>query len=182
MAAMPDAERRGQAVEPRLVHLGAGEVEREGDVLTGGEGGQQVERLEHEADAVTAELGELAVVELGELLVADPGLAAHDGVVVVSWLTFLGKSIAADLGGRDALRHACPPGASLLPLDAGGCILRASAAPATGDVNFGDRLPAYRAVGKLVAPRRASDEALEDFVIEGLEEDQARDWKRRFFE
>lgn len=126
------------------------------------------------------------------LLLRHPGLnhgnvtmasnPAHDGVVVVSWLTFLGKAITTDLGGRERLQQARPPEVSLLPLDAGGCILRAGAAPALGDVNAGDRLPAYHAVGKLVAPRRASDEALRDFVVKGMDEDRAHDWIRRFFQ
>ena len=101
--------------------------------------------------------------------------------VVVSWLTFLGETITNELGGREALEKACPPDVALLPLDAGGCLLRAGSAPALGDVNTNDRLPAQHAVGKLVAARRASDEAFTHFAVEGMDEDTAYDWKRRFF-
>ena len=48
-------------VDPRLVGLAAGEVDRQGDVLAGGERRQQVERLEHEADLLAAQDGELLV-------------------------------------------------------------------------------------------------------------------------
>ena len=50
-----------------------------------------------------------------------------------------------------------------------------------GDVNRQELLPAYRAVGRLVAPRRATDEAFEDVVIEGMTEENAHDWLRRLF-
>jgi len=126
------------------------------------------------------------------LLLRHPGLnygdvsmvsnAVHAGVVVVSWLTFLGKAPTDDLGGRDDLQQRCPDDVSPLPLDAGGCILRAGAMPALGDVNRGDLLPAHQAVGRLVAPRRADDEALENVVVEGMAEETANEWLRRFFE
>ncbi len=126
------------------------------------------------------------------LLLRNPGLnygnvsmvsnAVHAGVVVVSWLTFLGAAITADLGGRDALLERCPDNVSLFPFEKGGCILRAGAAPALGDVNRGDRLAACQAVGKLVAPRRASDEALENVLVEGMPEERASEWLRRFFD
>ncbi len=64
-----------QVVEPGLVDLHAGQVGGQGDVLCRGEGGHQVERLEDEADPVTAHLGEGGVVEEADLLVADEGVA-----------------------------------------------------------------------------------------------------------
>ena len=58
-------------VDPRLVGLAPGEPHRQRDVLGRRERRDQVERLEDEADAVTAELRELLVVELAEIGVAD---------------------------------------------------------------------------------------------------------------
>lgn len=108
--------------------------------------------------------------------------AAHAGVVVVSWLTFIGAAITADLGGRADLQRRCPDDVSLLPLDRGGCILRAGATPTLGDVNRGARLPAQQAVGKLVAPRRANDDALKNVVVGGMPKEKSGEWLRRFFE
>jgi hypothetical protein len=128
---------------------------------------------------------------LAPLLLRHPGLghcdgvtlsnAANRGVVTVSWLTFLGPQITTDLGGREGLASRSPPEVSVLPLGNGGTLLRAGAAPQLGDVNRRDMLPVYRAVGQLVAPRRATDEAFEDVVISGMSEETAHDWLRRFF-
>lgn len=125
------------------------------------------------------------------LLLRHPGLgngdafmlsnAADQGVVAVNWLTFLGPRITADLGGREALESQCSPDVAVLPLGRGGTLLRAGFAPELGDVNRQDLLPAYRAVGQLIAPRRTTDEALEDVVITGMTEEDAHDWLRRFF-
>ena len=74
-------------VEPRRVGRAAGESGREGDVLGRRERRHEVERLEDEADPIAAQLGELLVVELGDVGVADqhgarrevvePGDAVH---------------------------------------------------------------------------------------------------------
>ena len=125
------------------------------------------------------------------LLLRHPGLgygnavklsnAADRGVVAVSWLTFLGPRITDDLGGRGALESRCPPEVSVFPIGKGGVLLRAGIAPELGDVNRQEFLPAYRAVGQLVAPRRTTDEAFEDVQILGMSEEVAYDWLRRFF-
>jgi len=107
--------------------------------------------------------------------------AAVHGVVAVSWLTFLGPRITDELGGLEALKSRCPKGVSALPLGTGGTLLRAGHAPEIGDVNRQDLLPLYRAVGKLIAPCRTTDDALDDLVIEGMTEEDANDWLRRFF-
>lgn len=107
--------------------------------------------------------------------------AADQGVVAVSWLTFLGPRITADLGGRKALESKCPPDVSILPLGSGGTLLRAGTAPELGDVNRHELLPAYRAVGQLIASSRSTDEAFDDLLIDGMTEEDANDWLRRFF-
>ena len=54
---------------------GSGDAEGEFDVFVGGEQRQQSEGLEDEADSVAAELGELALVVLGDVLVIDCDVA-----------------------------------------------------------------------------------------------------------
>jgi Protein of unknown function (DUF3396) len=125
------------------------------------------------------------------LLLRHPGLeygnatpytnATDKGVVVVNWLTLLGAKLTTDLGGAKNLAKTAPTGVSVLPLGPGGVVLRAGQAPQVGDVNRHDLLPLYHAVGQLVSPRRAPDEALDLIYIEGMPEEARNDWLRRFF-
>ena len=62
-------------VEPRLVGLAAGELERQHDVLGRREHREQVEELEDEADVVAAQLRERGVVEAGDVDAGDGDLA-----------------------------------------------------------------------------------------------------------
>ncbi len=65
---------------PLAVGLAAGDVEGKRDVLGCGQRRQQIELLEHEADAVTAKLGERLVRQSGEVHGADEDLAPGHGV------------------------------------------------------------------------------------------------------
>src|SRR3954453_9370770 len=65
----PDALDDG--VDPVAVGVAARELQRQQDVLLGGERRQQVERLEDEPDVTTAKLGELAVVHADDLRAGD---------------------------------------------------------------------------------------------------------------
>lgn len=103
------------------------------------------------------------------------------GLAVVSWLTLLGPGLTAALGGREALAQNAPAEVSVLSLGPGGAMLRAGEAPALGDVKRRDRLPVYQAVGRMVAPVVAPDEALDEVAVDGMEGDDASDWIRRFF-
>jgi len=126
------------------------------------------------------------------LLLRHPGLgygkvvalsnAADRGVVAVSWLTLLGSAITVDLGGREQLEKQASPEVAVLPLGHDGTLLRAGNSPQLGDVNRQDLLPAYHAAGRLVAPRRAPNVALEDVGITGMTDEQADGWLRRFFD
>ncbi|MGJ3703000.1 type VI immunity family protein [Variovorax sp. AFSI2.2] len=107
--------------------------------------------------------------------------AADRGLVAVNWLTFLEAEMAEILGGQAALAHRAPADVSVLPLGKGGVMLRAGDAPQLGDVNRQNLLPAYHAAGQLVAPVTAPDEALDDLAINGMSEEDAHDWLRRFF-
>ena len=61
--AVAQADGGDERVEPFRVGALARDRERQDDVLARVEDRQQVEGLEHEADALTAQLGELAVVQ-----------------------------------------------------------------------------------------------------------------------
>src|SRR3954451_21090893 len=61
--------------DPQRVRLAAGDADRQLDVLRRGEGREQVERLEDEADLVASQQRQLLVIERGQLGVADVDLA-----------------------------------------------------------------------------------------------------------
>lgn len=107
--------------------------------------------------------------------------AANSGVTAVSWLTLLGPRLSEKLGGLGRIKRGLTKGVAALPVGAGGVALRAGEKPELGDRERGDLLPEYHAVGKLVAPHRASDDALEDVLVGMLDKD-ARAWLCRFFE
>src|SRR5205085_9590139 len=67
-------------VDPLLVGVTAGDVEGEGDVLQGGEGGDEVVGLEDEADLVPPQPGQLLVGKLAQLGPADEDLPPADPV------------------------------------------------------------------------------------------------------
>ena len=67
-------------VPPLLRRLPAGQVQRQQDVLLGGQRGQQVEGLEDEADPAAAQQGQGLVVQLGQLHPADLHRAGRGGV------------------------------------------------------------------------------------------------------
>lgn len=78
------------------------------------------------------------------------------GIKCINWLTFLnaghverlgGAANLANAGGREVTVHLLPHGA----------VVQAGPAPAAGDVNRRDALPAYHHAGRLVAPVRSSE-------------------------
>src|SRR4051794_7610925 len=73
--AIGQPERVDHRVQPGLLDLPAGDVQRQGDVLQGGQGGHQVVGLEDEPDGVPAQPGQVVVVEQGEVHLPDPDLA-----------------------------------------------------------------------------------------------------------
>ena len=68
--AIGDPERFDEMVKPRLVDLHPSEVERKRDVLGRGQRRDEVEGLEHEADPIPAQPGQIAVVEPPDLLIS----------------------------------------------------------------------------------------------------------------
>jgi len=107
--------------------------------------------------------------------------ASEKGLAVVNWLTLLGPGLAAAMGGVEALARLAPADVNVLPLGPAGALLRAGKAPALGDVNRGDPLPLYHAVGRMLAPVVAPDEALDEVAVKGMQGDEAYEWFRRFF-
>jgi len=76
-----EAEEAGKAVEEGVIEglSGLGDVVGDLDVAHGGEGGEEVEALEDEADAGAAEPGAIGVGEAGELDAADGDGAGGGG-------------------------------------------------------------------------------------------------------
>lgn len=107
--------------------------------------------------------------------------ASEKGLAVVNWLTLLGAGLTTAMGGVAGLTQQAPADMSVLPLGSGGALLRAGSSPAVGDLNRKDPLPLYRAVGRMLAPIVASDEALNEVAVDGMEGDEAYEWFRRFF-
>src|SRR4051794_26248697 len=70
-----DAEGGGDLVDPGLVAFAAGQAHGQPDVGPGIESGDQVEGLEDEPDPVASQHGQVVVVQLRQLLVADEGRA-----------------------------------------------------------------------------------------------------------
>ncbi len=73
-----DRTQRGQHLG--LAGAATGQLRRERDVLRGGEGGEQVEGLEDEADPLPAEQRQLLVLEAAQLGAVDQDLAAVDAL------------------------------------------------------------------------------------------------------
>lgn len=107
--------------------------------------------------------------------------AAPAGLAATSWLTFLGPTLAGAMGGRATLKRSVPAQVSVLPLGDGGVLLRAGDAPALGDLERKDPLALYRAVGRLLAPVVAPEEALDEVAVDGMRGKAALEWLRRFF-
>ena len=75
-----DAQGGDDEVEPFLFGGGPGQAHRQEDVGAGVQGGHQVEGLENEADAVTAQLGQRGVFQGGDIGVFDEDVPGGGGV------------------------------------------------------------------------------------------------------
>jgi hypothetical protein len=114
-------------VDPGPVRLAAGDGQGQLEVLGRGEGREQVEGLEHEADLVPAEQGELLLGQLAELDVADedlpggdpvqPGQAVHQGRLAGAGRAHDGGEPAARELDRDVVKG--PDLGLALPVDLG---------------------------------------------------------------
>jgi len=93
----------------------------------------------------------------------------------VNWITLLGSALAEQIGPAQELREALPADCSVIDMQ-GRYLIQAGAAPSIGDKRKKERLPAYRAVGHLLAPFR-----LQEHAPLFLDDDDATEaWLSRF--
>jgi hypothetical protein len=128
---------------------------------------------------------------LGGHLARHPGLATGDcltwgsfvehGVANVGWITFIGDAFIGQLGGRDALATAVAGTGITLRWYDRGVGLQAGPQPELGDVNRRATLPICREVGRILHPVFASDDALEQIPVTGIQDpDRRLAWLKRF--
>ncbi len=98
-----------------------------------------------------------------------------DRIKTVNWLTFLGPEL---MRGIDHKRFA-DPGTAIVVTAKRSLYIKASAEPAIGDVNRGDRLPEYRWVAQRLAPLLMSHQ--EEFGA-AFDDDLTQKWVARFNE
>lgn len=84
-------------------------------------------------------------------------LRGTDEIKGINWITVVGSEWEPRLGGRDALVSELEPLASCTPFRSPrtgghGLVIRASGAPQLGDVQAGERMPAYARVARRLAP------------------------------
>lgn len=109
-------------------------------------------------------------------------LVGNDGLLQVGWLTMLGEKFTCNPEEIANLIESLPkeveridvPGTTRL-------ILKAGSAPELGDRNRQNDLPLYKGVGKALANIRLPDSILNEISIDGLEDEDVRDWLLRFF-
>jgi hypothetical protein len=105
--------------------------------------------------------------------------ARGNGIKCINWLTMLNTEFVERLGGMARLRKAFDDKVVIHDLKSG-VLIQAGPAPAIGDVNRRQALPAYRQVGRVLAPIRAEEQA-SIFGPAGVgDEDVTGKWLRRF--
>ncbi len=106
----------------------------------------------------------------------------HYRIRTINWLTILGDTLIAELGGRDALQAALGDAISLIDYQ-GGTIIQAGPQPVFGDSELGDVPELYRRVSEVTKPVRF--EAYRRGIFQGLpapldDLDETMKWIRRF--
>lgn len=71
----------------------------------------------------------------------------------INWITLLGTALAEQIGPPEELRQALPGDCEVINMQ-GRYLIQAGPVPSIGDKRQKERLPAYRAVGHLLAPFR----------------------------
>ncbi|MGH7496385.1 MAG: type VI immunity family protein [bacterium] len=103
-----------------------------------------------------------------------------DGIKGINWLTFLGESLVAKLGGKEELKAKLSKELSFHELQHG-IMVQAGPEPQLGDVNRKERLAKYHEVGKVLRSLRIPDEVLRNYNgIGGTE--NTKEWLNRFFQ
>lgn len=128
---------------------------------------------------------------LGRHLAKHPGLSTGDllefgtfveqGLASIGWLTFVGDVLIDKLGGREAIAAAADEGGVGLRSYAHGVALQVGPVPELGNVNRRNKLEAYRKVGRILKPVFATDTALENLSVTGIDDpDKRLAWLKRF--
>ena len=107
---------------------------------------------------------------------------ASEGILGVSWLTFLGAGKAEDIGGKAALAESLGTGIEVHDIAGGGLLIRAGRVPELGDSNRQDWPAKYASVGAALAELAVPDDEIENLVLAGMDSDEVVDWYRRFFD
>jgi len=103
---------------------------------------------------------------------------AAQGIAGVNWLTLLGSELVAQLGGPAVLEPLRTEAVSCHVL-AHGLLVQAGAHPSFGDVNRGDTLDAYHAVGRALRSLRVKTGRIERWDGIGGH-DNTQEWLARF--
>ncbi|RKG89953.1 type VI immunity family protein [Corallococcus terminator] len=95
------------------------------------------------------------------------------------WMTFLGPTVLADVGGVDALRTRLrSPGATVESLSSERAVVTLGEQPLSGDSRQGESMDAYRELSRLLGPWMDLDREAWD----GFSEEDMRRWERRFLD
>jgi hypothetical protein len=136
-------------------------------------GEESLKAEEHIRDVAARYLG-IDIPEINTTLVnmQDYGEPAFK---CVNWITLLGPALAEQLGTPQEVQDALPGDCEVIDMQ-GRYLIRAGAMPSIGDKRKKEKLPAYRAVGHLLAPFR-----LQEHAPLFLDDDDATEaWLSRF--
>ena len=111
----------------------------------------------------------------------DASAVGQDAVKGVNWLTILGETFVKKLGGSQRIKKVLSREVEMIDA-AKGIILKAGPAPAIGDVNRRDYLPAYQEVYRLVEPlmQPAIERSLAFNLAGEDDEEMTERWFKRF--
>ncbi|RKH46694.1 type VI immunity family protein [Corallococcus llansteffanensis] len=95
------------------------------------------------------------------------------------WMTFLGPTLLAGMGGVEALRNRLhSPGSLVEPLPSGRAVVTLGERPLAGDSRQGENMEAYRELARLLEPWMD----LGRDAWDGFSEEDMRRWERRFLD
>jgi hypothetical protein len=101
----------------------------------------------------------------------------------VHWLNFLGQPVLRELGGARELRSRLhSPGTVVQELDDARAVVMLGERPDTGDLEQSHTLPAHRELARVLEPWLEQDFAHRSFRIQGLTDEEALRWARRFLD
>lgn len=113
-------------------------------------------------------------------------IAQNDILFSIGWITILGNSLCARLGGIDELYYKLShvSGVVVKRLPQNGVLIRIGEKPQLGDTHKDDFLDSYSAVGRILAPVAIQDfdELAKRIVVTGFQDNkECANWLGRFF-